>query len=195
MRCGGSKINIVSTTPGQVSLLRVTSNVKPSVRDADSTHPGQESAVLAYMMRYLISYAGSEEHQHCFHQHRAAHRNRSCNSPRAKCMSIITTLTKAVPWYLAALSMIRSTERSVQCRVPIGCCLVLTSKFQEHGTDLCDGSGSHVLSSNSAVARIKPGTTIYSTEYVHLVQGNCKSAESSKLVGIFRSTTGGGQAA
>lgn len=42
-------------------------------------------------------------------------------------MSIITTLTKAVPWYLAALSMIRSTERSVQCRVPIGCCLVLTT--------------------------------------------------------------------
>ncbi|KAI6001782.1 hypothetical protein EDD15DRAFT_1552487 [Pisolithus albus] len=42
-------------------------------------------------------------------------------------MSIITTLTKTVPWYLAALSTIRSTERSVQCRVPMGCCLVLTT--------------------------------------------------------------------
>ncbi|KIK14455.1 hypothetical protein PISMIDRAFT_687957, partial [Pisolithus microcarpus 441] len=41
LRCGGSKTDIASTTPDQVSLLRVTRDVKPSVRDGVSTHAGQ----------------------------------------------------------------------------------------------------------------------------------------------------------
>lgn len=41
LRCGGSKIDIAGTTPDQVSLLRVTRDVKPSVRDVVSTHAGQ----------------------------------------------------------------------------------------------------------------------------------------------------------